>query len=738
MGRFVHAQETCIHMMDFRNSTAQVFRHAMWRGYPQRLVKSVWSRFLSQRWHSSDIRVKELRAWFPKVWKYISSTGKAAPEPMVPRKPISEIHAEDHPAYMEAFGLPRHPGSNDNEEGSISARSSRQSDQGANGVEVPVVDCIQCDDAEDDESVVHTSPVSPGPFLSSALVTLFGRISDETREEPSDPGMHNLEYLCGLFTPSEDLPQSPLCTRYRPALRWNCAPEPPTMSQSSQTDVEAPNLVDQGAATEDTLSHEDAQRQPPVNAPIALHARHSSTASQQESHTPDLSLASEVAKATLISLTALQSQNLHIMGQLLHERYQDSRSNQTTYIERPVIIDRPQAQERLYPPPTPLVPLERTHTIERWMPVPVPICTPTPVFLPGPLQPLQITLAPTLAIENAPQLMLIAPPVQNPPGAQQEEVTSSHVIQAIRERMELSDDTSPGAKRDREQADTHHIPRTDASPEDSAPTKKPRQEEDAHADAAAEEGRMLPSRARQKPDRYQSQQVEAAEKEQRRRALLLADKERTSHNWKEGARMGEAEHPGPSNSSLAWRPNTQWWSCPKLQAPHNPCTWQNPSHSRMTNHPGAMSQGSVRDIFRRQPGGMAHGQRRKHLQGSLQRGLTSAPNPPAPMRGLFSVATPVVYESHPMIHHFTSRAGTAQHNPFHASNIKSPKAWAEWRPSEGRGTQPPTYLEALRLPNIQESPPLRTRRQCTSHHRYEPQQEHSGGSGTRGPHYSHG
>ena len=33
MGRLVHAQETCSHMCDFKDSVALVFRHALWRGY---------------------------------------------------------------------------------------------------------------------------------------------------------------------------------------------------------------------------------------------------------------------------------------------------------------------------------------------------------------------------------------------------------------------------------------------------------------------------------------------------------------------------------------------------------------------------------------------------------------------------------------------------------------------------------------------------------------------------------
>jgi hypothetical protein len=75
MGRLVHCQETCTHMKDFKESVATVLRHAMWRGYARRLVQSVWSRFLFQRWHSTDVRIKELRVWFPKIWAYLIKSG---------------------------------------------------------------------------------------------------------------------------------------------------------------------------------------------------------------------------------------------------------------------------------------------------------------------------------------------------------------------------------------------------------------------------------------------------------------------------------------------------------------------------------------------------------------------------------------------------------------------------------------------------------------------------------------
>ena len=89
MGRLVHCQETCTHMKDFKESVATVLRHAMWRGYARRLVQSVWSRFLFQKWHSADVRVKELRVWFAKIWAYLTKCGeKKCPEPTRAVPPI--------------------------------------------------------------------------------------------------------------------------------------------------------------------------------------------------------------------------------------------------------------------------------------------------------------------------------------------------------------------------------------------------------------------------------------------------------------------------------------------------------------------------------------------------------------------------------------------------------------------------------------------------------------------------
>jgi hypothetical protein len=105
MGRLVHCQETCSHMEDFKESVATVFRNAVWRGYPKQMVEKVWRRFLFQRWHAVDIRVKELRCWFPKVWAYLLRTdGKSPPEPT---KPAPSLQAAGRTRFLQVFGAPR-------------------------------------------------------------------------------------------------------------------------------------------------------------------------------------------------------------------------------------------------------------------------------------------------------------------------------------------------------------------------------------------------------------------------------------------------------------------------------------------------------------------------------------------------------------------------------------------------------------------------------------------------------
>ena len=101
MGRLVHCQETCSHMKDFMESVCNIFDRCMQTGYPRRLVQSVWSRFLFQRWHCTDIRVKELRAWFTRIWSFLLKQGHDhRPDPTQPTEALSSSK------FMEIFGVP--------------------------------------------------------------------------------------------------------------------------------------------------------------------------------------------------------------------------------------------------------------------------------------------------------------------------------------------------------------------------------------------------------------------------------------------------------------------------------------------------------------------------------------------------------------------------------------------------------------------------------------------------------
>ena len=71
----------------------------------RRLVQSVWSRFLFQRWHSTDIRVKELRVWFSKVWGYLASTTcQDRPEPS---RPAPNLGSAPDSRFLQIFGVPQ-------------------------------------------------------------------------------------------------------------------------------------------------------------------------------------------------------------------------------------------------------------------------------------------------------------------------------------------------------------------------------------------------------------------------------------------------------------------------------------------------------------------------------------------------------------------------------------------------------------------------------------------------------
>ena len=112
MGRYIACLEACSHMHDFKESVANVVRHAMWRNYPPSLIKSVWARFLQKRWQAADIRGRELVTWFKKLMEYLNSQGvrNHRPNPRVPQPPI---HSPQDPLFWSTFGrqsLPPPPG----------------------------------------------------------------------------------------------------------------------------------------------------------------------------------------------------------------------------------------------------------------------------------------------------------------------------------------------------------------------------------------------------------------------------------------------------------------------------------------------------------------------------------------------------------------------------------------------------------------------------------------------------
>ena len=51
--------------------------HAHNRGYPRRLMHSVWTRFLTRYWDAASVTTKELRAWFHNAWKQVTAAAQS-------------------------------------------------------------------------------------------------------------------------------------------------------------------------------------------------------------------------------------------------------------------------------------------------------------------------------------------------------------------------------------------------------------------------------------------------------------------------------------------------------------------------------------------------------------------------------------------------------------------------------------------------------------------------------------
>ena len=103
MGRYIACLEACSHMQDFKESVANIVRHATWRNYPPSLIKSVWARFLQKRWQSADIRGRELINWFKKMMEYLWAQG-VQNRPPNPRIPQPSIRNPQDPAFWSTFG----------------------------------------------------------------------------------------------------------------------------------------------------------------------------------------------------------------------------------------------------------------------------------------------------------------------------------------------------------------------------------------------------------------------------------------------------------------------------------------------------------------------------------------------------------------------------------------------------------------------------------------------------------
>ena len=169
MGRLVHCQETCSHMNDFKESVGTVFRNAMWRGFSRRLVQSVWSRFLFQRWHC-DIRMKELRVWFSRMWQFLLRCGnKKCVNPLKPAVPIRDL-----PHSLQVLGR---RDNNVSSSGATVAASDSKGLMGADDARM-LVDLssivAQCDEemtTAPQELTQSLAPKSSTPFLSLPVTT---------------------------------------------------------------------------------------------------------------------------------------------------------------------------------------------------------------------------------------------------------------------------------------------------------------------------------------------------------------------------------------------------------------------------------------------------------------------------------------------------------------------------------------------------------------------------------------
>ena len=105
MGRYIACQEACGHMQDFKESIANVVRHAIWRSYPMSLITKVWASFLQKRWQSADIRGRELHNRFRNMPQYLRARAvrPGTPNPRIRQPPIRD---PTNPHFQATFGQP--------------------------------------------------------------------------------------------------------------------------------------------------------------------------------------------------------------------------------------------------------------------------------------------------------------------------------------------------------------------------------------------------------------------------------------------------------------------------------------------------------------------------------------------------------------------------------------------------------------------------------------------------------
>jgi ubiquitin C-terminal hydrolase len=75
-GQFVRCQRICNRLSTFKEAVGRVTLQAIRRGYPVRVMRNVFDRFLRERWHTRDVLFGELRAWYRRCLRWATSTNR--------------------------------------------------------------------------------------------------------------------------------------------------------------------------------------------------------------------------------------------------------------------------------------------------------------------------------------------------------------------------------------------------------------------------------------------------------------------------------------------------------------------------------------------------------------------------------------------------------------------------------------------------------------------------------------